>query len=399
MFSNRLIAVLASAGICGGLIAVAPAAQAGTQWSGPQEVSSKFGRGVVVSDGGRVAAWIRTNKTNDSSLGPVRTAWYKSAKKGWTPSAPIPGASESSSVQLSANGNSALIDVPGTGYLMAQRSTGNTWGTAGTVVSGANLGNGVMAGSASVVFFIDWGVDDYPTPSGKLYLTTRQTDGTWSAPALVGYANPDGRYSYYATLAASKDGSTVVWLTDTFALVGIIRNDDGSWSAPQLIKQYGSDPSLDVLQLSADGTRVMWVRDDSDGILTSTRSGATWAPVSNVTVDETYSAALAPNGLVAAWANSDGEMLVSKWNGVKWPKPKLLGTVGSSPSIALTNKTLAFTSSGYRGSSLRSAIWKKGKWTSVVRHSVTGFSPAVSYDGMTLVWSATGVKEIYSVKR
>jgi len=48
---------------------------------------------------------------------------------------------------------------------------------------------------------------------------------------------------------------------------------------------------------------------------------------------------------------------------------------------------------------LRSAIWKKGKWTSVVRHSVTGFSPAVSYDGMTLVWSATGVKEIYSVKR
>ena len=44
-------------------------------------------------------------------------------------------------------------------------------------------------------------------------------------------------------------------------------------------------------------------------------------------------------------------------------------------------------------------IWKSGKWQKLVKHSSSAFSPAVSYDGMTLVWSSTGNKRIYSVKR
>jgi len=398
MITKRMLAVVGVIGVSAGMLVTAPA-QAGSKWGSPQEVSSKFGRALAVSDGGRVAAWIRTNKTSSYSSGPIRTAWYKSAKKGWTPSAAIPGTTESTNVQLSSNGNRALVESGSTGYLMAVRDTGNTWMTAVSVVSGTNLGNGVMAGNGSSLAYIDWGPDDYPTPPGKVYYLSQNADGTWSAPTQIGLANPEARYGYNAELAYSKDGSTIAWVDETYALKAITRNDDGSWSAPSLIKQYGSDPDLRILQLSADGSRVMWVRGDSDGILTSTRTGTTWVPASNVTVDETYSAAMSPNGVNIAWGNTDGQMVVSRYNGTKWVKPKVLGSVGYYPSIALADKTLAWTSSDSKGSSLRSVIWKGGSWQSLVKHSSTGFSPAVSYNGMTLAWASTGNKRIYSVKR
>ncbi len=397
MNRTRWYSTAAVAGLAGGLLVMAPA-QAGSTWGSPQEVSSKFGNHIAVSDGGRVAAWVRTNKTSSSASGPIRTAWYKSAKKGWTPSAPIPGASGATGVQLSSNGNMALIEIPGTGYLMAQRDSSNTWLTAATVVSGINLGAGMMSGDGGTVVYVDWGADIYPPPVGKLYRVSRNADGTWTLPTQVGTVDPDGRYYYNQSVVLAKNSSALVWVSDTYALMGVTRNDDGSWSAPVMIRQYPSSPSLEELQLSADGTRLMWMTSAGDGILTTTRTGATWAPASTVTVDESYSAAMSPNGLHMAWGNTDGDMMASRWNGVKWLKPVVLGSVGT-PQIALSDKTLAWTSSDYKGSSLRSVIWKSSKWQKTVKHSSTGFSPAVSYDSNTLVWSATGNKRIYSVKR
>ncbi len=398
MTTKRMVAAVGVVGMSAAVLVGAPA-QAGSTWGSPQEVSSKFGRALTVSDGGRVAAWIRTNKTSWYSSGPVRTAWYKSAKKGWTPSAAIPGTTESTNVQLSSNGNRALIESGTTGYLMAVRDTSNTWLTAVSVVSGTNLGNGVMSGNGTSLVYIERGPDAYPSPPGKVYYVSQNADGTWPAPTQIGQANPDALYGINNELAYSKDGSTIAWVDETYALKSITRNDDGSWSAPSLLKQYGSDPDLRILNLSANGTRVMWVRGDSDGILTSTRTGTTWAPASNVTVDETYSAAMSPNGVNMAWGNTDGQMLVSRYNGTKWVKPKVLGSVGYYPTITLTDKTLAWTSNESKGSALRTVIWKGGKWQSTVKHSSTGFSPAVSYDGMTLAWASTGNKRIYSVKR
>jgi len=398
MKNARFLAVVSAASLSAGLLALAPA-QAGATWSGPSEVSSKFGRTVVVSDGGRVAAWVRTNKTSSSASGPIRTAWYLKKKKKWTSSAPIPGASESTNVQLSNDGNAALIESGTTGYLMSVRDTKNTWLTAQSIVSGMDLGSGVMSGDAKTLGYVDWGPDDYPTPAGKLYFVTQNADGTWPAPTMLGTANPEGRYGYQSVLAFSKDGSTLVWVDSTYALVGTTRNPDGTWTAPTIIKQYGSDPDLRTLALSADGSRVIWTRSSSDGVLTSTRSGTAWATISNVTVDETYTAAMSPNGLNVAWANTDNQMVIRRWDGAAWKKVKVLGSTGYYPSIVVQDKTLAWTYTGYKGSSLRSAIYKGGKWTSVVKHSSTGFSPTVSYDGKTLGWSATGNKRIYCVKR
>jgi len=396
MNRTRLWSVAAVAALGAGVLVTAPA-QAGSTWGSPQEVSSKFGKRLAVSDGGRVAVWLRTNKTSTSASGPIRASWFKNAKKGWWPSSPIPGASGSTDVQLSSNGNQALIETPGLGYQMAVRDSKAAWLTATIVASGTNLGEGVMSGDAKTVVYVDWGPETYPQPPGKLYYVTQNADGTWPAPTQLGTVDPDGRY-YYNDVAFSKDGSTLAWVTDTFALMGATRNADGSWTAPTMIRQFASSPSLEQLQLSADGSRIMWVPSGGDGILTSTRSGTVWAPASTVTVDETNSTAMSPNGLSMAWGNSDGQMVASRWNGAKWLKPQVLGSVGT-PDIALTDKTLAWTSNYYKGSSLRSMIWKGGKWQKLVKHSSTGFSPEVSYDGMTLVWSSTGNKRIYSVKR
>jgi hypothetical protein len=135
-----------------------------------------------------------------------------------------------------------------------------------------------MSGDAKTVVYVDWGPDTYPQPAGKLYYVTQNADGTWPAPTQLGTVDPDGRYYYEEVVAFSKDGSTLVWVTDTFALMGTTRNPDGSWTAPVMIRQYPSSPSLEELQLTADGSRLMWLPSSGDGILTSTRSGTVWAP-------------------------------------------------------------------------------------------------------------------------
>lgn len=95
--SVRLFIGVAAGALVAG--AVAPA-QAGTTWGSPQEVSSKLGRAISLSNDGTVAAWIRTNRMTGS--GPVRTSYFKSAKKGWTSSAPIPGTAGVTALQVSS---------------------------------------------------------------------------------------------------------------------------------------------------------------------------------------------------------------------------------------------------------------------------------------------------------
>ncbi len=347
-----------------------------------------------------MAAWVRTNRVSSSASGPIRTAWYLKKKKKWTSSAPIPGTSESTNVQLSDDGKAALIESGGTtGYSVAVRDSKNTWFTAQSIVSGTNLGNGLMSGDAKTVVYVDWG----PGPAmvgGKLYYVTQNADGTWPAPTMLGLVNPMGRYGYQSALAFSRDGSTLVWVDDAYALVGATRNPDGTWAAPTIIKSYGSDPDFRALALSADGPRVIWTRSGT-GVLTSTRSGTAWSAVDNVTVDETYAAAISPNGLNVAWANSDTQMVIRRWDGAAWKKAKVLGPTSPFPSLVLQNKTMAWTSRSTQGSPLRSVIYKSGKWRAKakVKFSSTGFSPAVSYDGKTVVWSSTGSKKIYSAKR
>jgi hypothetical protein len=71
----------------------------------------------------------------------------------------------------------------------------------------------------------------------------------------------------------------------------------------------------------------------------------------------------------------------------------------SNPGIALKNKTLAWSSSIYSGSTVRVSIYKKGKWQPTTKVTSAGQSPALNASGTTLIWGSTSNKRIYSVKR
>lgn len=392
--------VLAGLGAAGMLITIVAPAQAGTKWGGPQEVSSKLGRSIGVSDDGRVAAWIRTNKSDGS--GPVRTSWYKSTKKGWLPSAPIPGTAMITGLQLSTDGNFAFAEAPGTGYLLAQRTTQNTWGAAQTIVTGAQLDYGQASSDTSTIVWVDWaGATDYPVAvPGSVKAQTRKPDGTWNAPVEIGKINYDFYYGYYETdpIALSADGSTLAWFDETYALKVSTKQADGTWGAPVLVKQYASDPSVTTLRLSANGSSLIWAQAGEEGIVITSRAGTGWTPLGYVTTDETTRADISPDGLTVAYGTDANQLITRRWNGTAWGKPVVVGSA-SNPGIALKNKTLAWSSSVYSGSTVRVSIYKKGKWQPTTKVTSAGQSPALNTSGTTLVWGSTSNKRIYSVKR
>jgi hypothetical protein len=392
----RLLAGAATAGLI--ITGVTPA-QAGTTWGSPQEVSSKLGRSISLSNDGRVAAWIRTNRI--TGTGPVRTAYFKSAKKGWTPSAPIPGTAQVTELQLSADGTWAFAEEPGTGFVMAQRSSGNTWGAASTVISGTQLDYGQMSADASTIAYVDWtGASGYPTEiPGTLKVALRATDGTWGAPVTVASIPYDYYYEDYAApIALSADGSTLGFIDETFALRVSSRQADGTWAVPVLVKQYPSDPYLAKMQFSSTGSTLIWSNYGAEGVLYTSRGASGWSPVGYVTTDEVTGAAITPSGKAVAYGNEDGSMTVRTWNGVKWAKPTVLGAA-TRPVLAVTNKTIAWTSNKYNGSALRVSIYTKGAWQKSSKRSSAAQSPAVTLDGTTLAWGATSNKRIYSIKR
>ncbi len=380
------------------LLAGVVPAHAGTTWGSPQEVSSKLGRSISLSTDGTVAAWIRTNRSSGS--GPVRTAYYKSAKKGWTPSAPIAGTSGITNLQLSPDGNTAFAEAPGTGYVMAQRTSGNTWGTAATVVSGTQLAYGQMSSDTNTIVYVDWaGASDYPTEiPGKLKVQTRAPGGAWAAPATLSDVSYGFYYDDVAPVALSGDGSTVAWFDATYGLKVSTKLADGTWGAPVLIKQYPSDPGIGRLQFSTTGATLIWTVRSEEGVLVTTRGTTGWSPVGYVTTDDVTEAAVAPNGTIVAYSNTDRQVTLRTWNGVKWAKPTVLGSA-STPALVLTNKTLAWTSTVYSGSTLRVSIYAKGKWQPSTKRSSAAQSPALTPNGRTLAWGATSNKRIYSAKR
>lgn len=399
---RTLFVACGAVGCTAGLLVAAPAAQAGTTWGPAQEVSSKLGRAIEVADSGQVAVWIRTNSSYKA--GPVRTSVYRSPKKGWAPSAEIPGTVGTTNVQLSGDGQYAFMKVPGTGYLMAQRSTGTTWGTAQPVVSGQFVAYGQMDAMAQTIVYVDFGPDPYVYPSVPvpIKVITKQADGTWSAPVVAGTVDSDSYDGSPAGVTLSSDGSTLAWLDETNALKASVRAADGTWSAPALLKQFPGEPVIGGLQLSADGLRLAYYNEGyagDDGVVTTTRSGTTWSPLSYVTVDEVTNMALSPSGNTVAFSTaSDKTVVLRQWNGTKWTKAKVMGSgVGYAAEIALTNKTLAWSTS--YGKSLYTSVYSKGAWKTAVRVSKSAGVPALNSNGRTLIWGSPSVKKVYSVKR
>jgi hypothetical protein len=306
-------------------------------------------------------------------------------------------------VQLSADGNYALIEPwNDDGYLLAQRQKRNTWAKAQTVVNGTRLGSGQMSADAETMVWVAWSEasmyeDEVP---GSVMSQIRQSDGTWTAPLTVGKVN--GELEYATTtdpIALSGDGSTLVWIDETFAVKAVTKDADGSWSEPALIKQYGLDPCLgDNMRLSFDGSRLIWNQWIKKGILTTSLAGGVWAPVRYLTRDEVDKIAISPNGKAVAFGNDHEQFVIRTWKGARWAKPIVLGAA-DSPSIAITNRSVAWTSSSNVGSTLRSSVYKKGKWRRATTLASKARSPELNKNGRVLVYGATDVKKVLSVRR
>lgn len=389
-----LIGVAAGTLVAGSVVP----AQAGTTWGSVQEVSSKIGRAISLSSDGTVAAWIRTNRMSGS--GPVRTSYYKSPKKGWTPSSPIPGTAGVTALQISSDGNTAFIQTPGTGFQLAQRSSGNTWGAATTLISGTQLDAGVMSSDANTITWVDWtGSSGYPDYlPGKVYVQTRPAGGAWGAPVLLGKISYEVQYNDRIPLALSSDGSTIAWVDETFALKVVKKNADGTWAAPVLVKQYAEDPSVATLQFNATGTTLIWTSNYTEGVLYTSLTGTGWSPVGYVTTDDVSTAAVTPKGTVVVYNNTDSQVVLRTWNGTKWAKATVLGSA-SRAQLAVVNKTIAWVSNQYQGSTLRASVYAKGKWQPSTKRSSSAQAPSVNDNGRTLAWSTTSNKRTYSVKR
>jgi hypothetical protein len=410
--------MVATVGVVGGLIGLAVPAQAGTKWSPPQQVSTKYGREIQLSDNGKVAVWIRTNRLMEGVVGPVRSSYYISKKKGWTSSAAMPGSTETTRLMLSSDGGYAFLENGTSGYALAKRTNTNNWATAQPVVTGILLTAGQMSANATTITWVDWadpGSWVFPAvePPGDLKAIVRGADGTWSAPVLVGKVATEARYSDYgpagpklsAASALSRDGKTLVWLDETHALRSAALAADGTWTPTGIIKQYTDYAGLSQLSVSANGTSVMWIRSGTDGILTSTRGSTGWTVPVMATVDDTNAAAMSPDGKYMAWSTGSGDIEMSSRLPDRWATAKTVGTVfyGYNAFVVMTNKTVAYGSIGWKNGKYTCAVsasvlsggsWKKGKkLASSVCH------PAVAYNGKTIVWGNLVSKKLESVKR
>jgi len=393
MHLKRLVSLTACVIVMGAL-GPGGQAQAGSTWGQPQEISSQFGRDVQLSDSGQVAAWIRTNRVALAPSGPVRTAFYLGAKKGWTDSAQMPGTVESTSLQLSGDGNSLLV-VNEEGVGIATRSTStNTWAAPESVVADSDLMYARMSADAGTVVWV--------TSDGfdrRLRATTRNADGTWSPPVTIGVAWASAYFSGSdPAMALSQTGNMLVWLGEGKALQSSVRAADGTWSPPLTIKTYRGWTELFGIRLSKDGTRLGWFRGDADGAFTATWSGTAWSAVDNITVDKVTDLALSPNGKYAAWANQNGKVKVAGQSNGQFSTASVVGKGAAMlPDVLLSNKSVAWAQQ--EGGDLRASVRKGGTWQPSVKVGKQAIHPAMSADGKTVAWSMTGKKRIYSAKR
>jgi hypothetical protein len=417
------IALLASAGMVGGMVMLVGPAGAGTTWSKPQDLSTSFGREVEVSGTGRVAVWIRSNRLVDAGVtGPARASYFINKKKGWSASVAVPGSTESTNVILSKDGNYALFESGdgqsnATGYSIAKRTSAKKWGTPQPLVKGVRLEAGQMSRDARTVVWVDWadpGTSTYPP--GELKAITRDDSGTWSAPVTVGKVTTQVAGGYYggyygereSTAAAlSPDGSTLVWLDENLALTSAVKAADGTWTPAGTIKDYAGTPyvGLRTLALSEAGSTVMWVRQSTDGILTSVRSATGWGTPVMATVDQTTVEAMTPKGTSIAYVTGDGDVLVTMRLPDGWGAKKTVGSVfyGYRAQMTMVNTTLAYGSIGYKAGkptcAVSTSLLVGGKWAKGTKIASSVCHPAVAYNGRTMVWGNLKTKALQSVKR
>lgn len=392
MTIKRAWCAVASTALAAGFLAVAPPASAGTTWNPPQQISSRYGRDLNLSRDGRVAVWIRTNRTSENATGGVRSGWYRSAKKGWVPSRPIPGTVGTYDVQLSRNGNYAFMATP-TALLVSERLKTNRWQAPEKVAQVDNFSMGMMSEKGNTVAWLE---------GTTIKARTRQDDGTWRAPVDIGTVSPSIT-RWFGGFTLSGNGTTLVWVDSTPALVGSTHNGDGTWSPTGPITQLTTEQADDLgnVQLNYKGTRLIWSYEygEPDGLFTVTRSGATWSPVDYVTYDMVDIAAMSPSGKVVAFTNWDDVLTATQWLGDRWGKSRKLDTSAEGPALAVTNKALVWTPSDYKGSTVRASLLLKGKFTKATSLGSQAMNPAISFDGKTVAWSQTSGKQLLSRKR
>ncbi len=385
-----------------GLVATVPA-NAGVEWGDPQEVSSRYGWQVQLSDDGEMAAWIRVG--NRPGPGPVRTSKYKGTKKGWSKSKAVPGSAESKEVVLGQDGDTLLIKLPTAYATSTRKGASNTWRGVETVADGDNLFGGALSADGQTVVWVKPPPMAFPPQPGTLLARTRAADGSWGPETQVGEFISRGNYyggSERTWVALSTDGSTVAWLNNSAQLVSAGKAADGTWGAPSVIQQYSNDqfrnPEVSYLQLSANGSRVLWQSANS-AVLTSTQTSTGWAPVTYVMQNDLSSVAMSPNGKVVAYGQLDPARLrVRRYKSGEWIKPKTLGP-SQYPQIVVRNKAVAWVEQESKASKLRVSLLRKGKWRNTTVIAPKAQSPALSRKGDTLAYAGKQAGGIFSVKR
>ena len=373
-------------------LAVAAPAHAGGTWGSPQQLSPSSGRAIQLSDYGGVAAWIAAG----SGAGPVRAARYRSSSKGWSKSAAIPGATGVSDLQISADGNYALMAVDGTGYLLAQRS-GTTWGAAQTLIPGTQVAGAQMSRDARVVVWVDW-TGSQSTPvviPGTVKSMVRADDGTWSAPVVVGTILPGVASDFRAPLALSRNSSTVVWM-DEASTIRSARMVSGVWQAPDTVASlnplYGG---LEYLAVERDGNDVLWISSGDDYLYMSEYISG-WQPALEVSSAGPTTIVTAPNARTIAFTDSDGYFELMSRTAGGWSVPVKRVMKGAT-QIAAVNAAVATTEKRPGKSVLRVYRYAKGSWQAPVKLSTKAKRPALAPDGKTVAWVSGS--RIYTSKR
>ncbi len=374
------------------VIAVAAPAHAGSTWGSPQQLSPSSGHAIQISDYGGVAAWIATN----AGAGPVRAARYRSTAKGWSKTVAIPGATGVSELQVSADGNYALMGVAGTGYLLAQR-TGTTWGAAQTLIAGSEVAGAQMSRDARVVVWVDW-TGSQTTPviiPGTVKSMLRADDGTWSAPVGVGTVLPGPASDFRTPMALSRNGSTVVWMDETSKirssrLLGTV------WQAPDTVATLNPlYEGLEYLAVERDGNDVLWISAGDDYLYMSEYISG-WQAAQELSSAGPNTIVTAPNARTIAFTDSDGYFQLLSRTASGWTSP-VKRVMRGATQIAAANAAVATTEKRPGKSVLRVYTYSKGAWKAPVKLSTKAKRPAVAPGGKTVAWVSGS--RIYTSKR
>ncbi len=402
---------IAVSGMVGGLLVAAPAS-AGARWSDPQQVDSRYGWQVSLSDDGETAAWIRT--VNFRQWGPVRTARYRGEKKDWSRSKQISGSAETEEVVLSGDGRSLLIKAP-TSYSVTTRKSGNRWSALETVAEAKQLGGGRMSADGRTVIWVDEsGLLEEAFRPSRVMSRTRSDGGSWGPAVEIGefFDSSDFVYEDNEALAwddnniltridLARDGSTAVWMDSVARFVGSERAADGTWAPPKVIQTFAADvvvtPIVRDLQVSADGSRVIW--RGADGVLTTTRRPTGWAAVQPVTRGGVSSVALSPDGTVVAYGlYRSGRVEVRQLKSGRWSKPKKLGTA-RYPHLVVRTKAVAWSGDDLRSSRVRVSLQRKGEWTKPTAVAKKAYRPSLSAKADVLAWADRRSRDILGIRR